>query len=247
MSTLQTERAHFEAALLALLGNISGGVPSQSRQAIIDYVKAKLDELIPQGEGVTFSLSTDPNISNPLDLLINAHLDECTKDICLSAPLSVLYPQSADVEGVAFSEGSKTGYVVLPLNFLRLSSFKMSDWTREINIPIKTENPEYLKQSNIYLRGTVNKPVAAINWKTVTEEETASQRRILEYYSVNLLHTVDKLLYIPESLTDDFILVNPNLLDSLAWQTAGKIMQITGLMDGMKIAQERVIQSYNNL
>ena len=251
MSTLTTERVLFQDALLALLAGMDSGAGGgagigtvdPNRITAINYVKAKLDELIPEGEGVSFALSTEPNVSNPLDLLINSHLDECTKDIILSAPITVLTPTDGEVtEGTANTD-DKTGYVVLPVNFLRLSSFKMTDWYRDIDTPITPRSKEYKKQSNPFLRGGLAKPVAVLTWKIV---ETAMSR-VLEYYSVDTLHTVEKLLYIPETLAEDFITQNPMLLDSLAWATAGKIMQITGMMDAAKFAQERVAQSYNNL
>lgn len=325
MSTLSTERIHFEDALLVLLEGLGAGTGaiSPSRMALINYVKAKLDEVIPAGEGITFSLSAAPNVSNPLDLLINAHIDETTKDIQLSAPISVLVPENATAAGVSFTD-PKTGYVILPNNFLRLSSFKMTDWQRKLDEGdmIDTKSPKYNRQSNKYLRGTTSKPIGVLTWKntstgglktislvaggtgfvpgvnilTVVQSGglqgtiivTASAggiitsvdsivtagdgytvatplattggagngctvnvtaingiKRIIEYYSINTVHTVDELLYIPERLAEDLIAVNPNLMDALAWQCAGKIMQITGMMDASKIAQERVTQSLN--
>jgi len=244
---LQTERVHLQDALLALLAGMDsgagGGDISATRLSIINFVKAKLDEIVPQGEGITFTLSADPNISNPWDLLIDAHLDECTKDVQLSAPINVLFPQAATVTtGVAFTD-PKTGYVVLPDNFLRLSSFKMTDWLTSINDKhlITKEDHKYKKQSNKWLRGGIDKPVAVLTWKSVTNVI----KRTIEYYSIDTHHTVEELLYIPERKAEELIEVNPNLLDALAWQTAGKIMQITGQIEPAKLAQERVTQSYN--
>lgn len=245
--SLYTERVHLEAALAAILATMGGGAGGAgaippTRQSAIDFIKAKLDEIIPGGEGFTFALSAEPNISNPLDLLINAHLDEATKNVILSAPISVLFPTLATDAGVANTD-AKTGYVVLPDNFLRLSSFKMTDWLTDIDNPITPKDPKYKKQSNQFLRGGLSKPVAVLTWKSVANV----MKRVLEYYSVDTAHTVEKLLYIPETTAEDFIAVNPNLLDALAWMTASKIMQITGMSDAAKLAQERVTQSYTNL
>ena len=247
MSSLETNRVQFEAALLVLLEGLNTGTGGDgstilpARLSLINYVKAKLDELIPEGEGISFKLSATPNISDPLDLLINAHLDEATKDIILAAPLSVLFPTKASATaGTTFTD-TKTGYVELPANFVRLSSFKMTDWKKDISIPITPENVAYSLQQFPLRRGSINFPVAVLNWKTIS----AASKRILEYYSVLTLHTIEKFLYIPEQAAQDFVVVNPNLLDSLAWQCAGKIMQITGMLDAAKLAQDRVVQSFN--
>lgn len=253
MSTLDENRVQYEATLKALLESIvaggtgvgDGGTILPARLSIINYVKAKLDELVPEGEGISFALSSEPNISNPLDLLINAHLDEATKDVILSAPLTVLFPTAQTGSGTPFTTGDKTGYIVLATNFLRLSSFKMADWKREITVPITPFDPAYKKQGYSFLRGGINKPVAVLNWKSTGTP--ATMKRVLEYYSVDTSHTIDKLFYIPEQYAEDFLTVNPNLLDSLAWMCAGKIMQITGMIKEAEMAQQRVSQSYQNL
>lgn len=328
---LETNRVQFEAKLKELLealstGIVSGGTITPARLEIINYVKAKLDELLPEAEGLTFNLSAAPNVSNPLDLLINAHLDESTKNIIMSAPLSVLMPQAATVTTVP-STDLKTGYFMLPIDFLRLSAFKMVEWEKEVTVPMSMNDPNYKKQTNPYLRGKPAKPVAVFKWKdsnsggiktvvinaggtgfapganlitvvqsgasfgklnctasaggiitsidsiesigdgytnatalattggaganfTVNITAYIGMKRILEYYSVSgetNSEDVDYFLYIPEMTSEEFVLVNPNLMDALAWMCAGKIMQITGLFDNYKLAMEQVKISYNNL
>lgn len=260
MSTLDNQRVQYELALKTLLealateiGESGGGAGGSgtgtilpARLTIINYVKAKLNELIPEGEGITFSLSSAPNISNPLDLLINAHLDEATKDVILSAPLSVLFPESVSGSGTPFSTGSKTGYIQLPSDFLRFMALKMSDWKTEVTTLTHPQSAQYRRQAYSFLRGDLSNPIAVINWKLIGSP-TPTSKRILEYYSVESSHTIEKLLYIPEQYAEDFLTVNPNLIDSLAWMCAGKIMQITGMVNEAKMAQERVSQSYLNL
>lgn len=252
MSILSEERIQFEEALYDLFVGIDMtgiGNVSDSRLTVINYVKAKLDEITFDGtEGLSISLSASPNVSNPLDLLINAHLDESTKDVILSAPLSVLYPSSINGNGNPFYSGAKTGYIELPDNFLRLSSFKMVDWKRDVTMAITPNDPLYKKQAYSFLRGGVNKPVAVLNWKNVAVEgEADATKKVLEYYSIDSTHTIDKLFIIQEQAAETFIVNNPNLMDSLAWMCASKILQITGMGDLSKAAMEQVKLSYNNL
>ena len=245
MSELTDERVQFDAAMLALLNGFEEGETTilASRLSIINYVKAKLDELIPEGEGVVYSLSSDTNISDPLDLLINAHIDESTKDIINTAPLSVLVPTASTVtSGTSFTDVN-TGYISLPSNFQRLSLLKMADWKRSITIPITPENTLYKRQSSKYTRGGTAKPVAVLTWKNISGTLT----RVIEYYSVLESHVIDYLLYIPETTGEDFVTVNPNLLDSLAWMCAGKIMQITGQKGAFEEAMAQVKLSYTGL
>lgn len=256
MSILSVNRAEYESRLYDILQGLEGGFTdgniSSLRLSVINLVKVKLDELVPEGEGVVYSLSTAPNKTNPIDLFINSHLDESAKDISLSAPLSAIYPIAITGSGTAGPNSAKYGYIELPTNFLRLSSLKMTDWKREVCEVTPTTSREYKKQSSIYTRSGSAKPRIAITWKPVTVNQTTSIKQVIEYYSVDTAHTIEKLLYIPSTATtdydmDDWITNNPNLIDSLAWMCAGKIMQITGQMDAFKYALEQVKLSFQNL
>lgn len=261
--TLASERLQFEAALFTLFEGIdtSGGGGGGStpeitvtRASIINFTKAKLDEVIPEGEGISFSLNTSTNVSNPLDLLINANLDEAAKDVKLTAPLSAMKPVSAityNQEGVENETDSKIGYVVLPDDYLRLHSFKMKEWKRQVTALITPEHPFYSKQANPYLRGGIEKPVGLLRWENVrtTEGEitTETMKKVIEYFSVDTSHIIEQLFIIEKEPAEDFIETNPLLINSLAWMCAAKILEITRLFDSAKMAMEQVKLSYTNL
>ena len=226
-----------------------GGSLPVSRLNIINLVKAKLDEVIPEGEGLIFTLSTEPNVTNPLDLLISALLDEAAKNTLMMAPFHILEPSIAeetsgtpDIE----DELGETGYVELPDNFLRLISFKMEEWERPVNIPILNTTPEYFMQKNKYVRGGVSKPVVSINWKVIANELTLERIKTLEYYSVPVDsdHAIEHFLYIPETIAEE---VQSNLRDVMTWICAAKILQITGQLDLAQKSMEQVALSLNNL
>jgi hypothetical protein len=246
-ATIENQRLQYEARLKELLQALSSGSSSEatilpSRLSIINYVKAKLDELVPEGEGLVFKLSEEPNVSDPWDLLINAHLDESTKDVILTAPIGAMVPHVSDsTTGTPFSNGSLQGYISLPPNFLRLSQFKMEDWLRTLEEAITPSDPRYKLQSTP-MRGGCAKPVAVLSWKS-----GITPTRVLEYYSIESSHNIEKLLFMLEMTAESFIESNPKLLPSLAWMCAGKIMQIIGNLDASKMAAEQVKFSYTNL
>lgn len=253
MSILSVNRQEYESKLEEILVGLGYtgviGSITDAELSLINYVKIKLDELIPEGEGITYALSTAPNTSNPIDMFIHSHLPESIKDVSLTAPINALYPVGITGDGTPFDTDLTYGFIDLPINFLRLQSFKMADWKRSISekelMPI--DGKAYKNQSSDYTRSGAIKPKAAINWKAGT-----TMNKVLEYYSILESHTVDKLYYIPsvvsaEYTNEDFILNNPSLLDSLAWMCAGKVMQITGQMDAFKLAMEQVNLSYTKL
>jgi len=245
MATLSTEIISFEQALANLLatynpGETGSGTILPERLTLINLVKAKLDEIIPEGEGVQFSVEGDINISDPLNLLINAILNEAASKTLLDAPLHVLDPVKSDVAtGTADSDDAKIGYIPLASNFLRFVSLKMADWKREVTQPITTKDKRYSVQRNKYIRGGVAKPVAVFSYRTITSE----QKRVIEYYSVDSSHAIEWFYYIQETNAED---VQSNLVPSLSWTAAGIIFQITERSDLAKLAFEQEIINFPN-
>jgi hypothetical protein len=245
MADLSKERKSFKQALANLLETYGVGPGSGTiipdRLTLINYVKAKLDEIIPEGEGVQFAIEDDVNISDPLNLLINAILDEAAKRVLLNAPLHVLDPvKSATASGTADPGDDKIGYIPLADNFVRLVSLKMTEWKREVTQAINAGDKRYRVQKNKYTRGGLCKPVAVFSFRTIEDEH----KRVLEYYSVDSSHTIEWLYYIQETSAQDIQL---NLIDALTWVAAGMVLQITERVDLAKVAFEQEQLSYQNL
>jgi len=250
MASISTEQISFEQALANLLAAYEAGTGSgtiiATRLTLINLVKAKLDEIIPEGEGVQFSVEGDVNISDPLNLLINAILDEAANKTLLDAPLHILDPVNSDVTaGTAEGDESDnhTGYIPLADNFLRFVSLKMADWKREVTEPITTRDKRYRVQRNKYTRGGVAKPVAVFSYRTIGDE-TPEQKRVIEYYSIDSSHNIDWFYYIQETAAED---IQSNLVPSLSWTAAGIILQITERPELAKIAFEQEILNFPNI
>ena len=161
----------FYDMLLQLL-NSSGGSAGDlagPRLTLIGTVKVKIDEMMAQSEGTQFNLGTTNN-SNIIDIYINALLDESAKHILQTAPLHVIEPSDGgELTPVSFGGtiGTTaiypTGYVVLPDDYLRMVSYKMTSWLQESTMPIVTTNPIYKKQKYVAVRGGIAKPITALN------------------------------------------------------------------------------------
>ena len=109
MADLTSERVEFERLLEDYLAGLTVGAGSgtilATRLTLINLAKAKIDEIIPEGEGVQFNEESSPNISDPYNLLMNSLLDECAKDILLSAPIHVIKPTDASSQTVTPDAG----------------------------------------------------------------------------------------------------------------------------------------------
>lgn len=252
MGTLVQEKLAYQSALIALLesldlstdgdGSGSGGIGeiSDARMALVNLVKIKLDELIPQGEGVVYNLESEPNVSDPLDLYINGLLDEAAKNVLQTAPKHICPVKQSLESAVANATDNKIGFVKCPDDYLRLFAFRMTEWKRQVEDPITTNTPLYLEQSNKYTRGGTAKPVVAINQRYIVD----AVYKVLEYYSVNTVHTINRFLYIPIMAAED---TPGNLWDSISWICAGKILQNINLAELSKLAFEQANLCYTNL
>ncbi len=122
------------------------------RDEIKTLVKQKLDEVSHfdtyQIDGVEF---------------IETFLDSAAEKILLTVPLHLIPPDDFSNQNQnARSDGS--GYIALPSDFLRLSSFQMTEWDRPVIKAIGTEHPTYNLQKNTITRGKPSKPVCVIRY-----------------------------------------------------------------------------------
>lgn len=223
MADLSTEKLSYQTKLIALLESITvsgtSGTILPTRLTLINLVKIKLDELIPQGDGVTYTLESSPNVSDPLDLYINGLLDESSTNTIQILPKHLL-PITKSTNTATVNTDKKTGYVEVPADYLRLISFKMSDWKREIEEPITKDDPVYKMQGNEYVRGGISKPVLVLTQKIVS----GTAKTVFEYFSVNYAasHTIEHFLYAAETAAED---LDDKLYPTLTWICAGKILQ----------------------
>ncbi len=126
-----------------------------------------------------------------LDTIISQKLCDGVRLVESEAPLHLL-EHGHHLRGDIRWEENNSGWILLPDDFLRLISFRMSDWSQSINNVIDSTNPLYLQQRSRWggLRGTPELPVCAI----VQRNEGLS----LEFYSChNTSATIDDSLYLP--------------------------------------------------
>ncbi len=246
MAELSIERVSFEQALANLLAlyGISGepgsGTILETRLSLINLTKAKLDEVIPEAEGLQFSLEDDINVSDPLNILINSILDEAGKRVLMNCPLHYLDVVKSDTGYGTANSDEVTGFIPLATNFLRFVSLKMAEWLRPVSKLLDINSQEYAAQFNSFARGGIAKPKAAMAHRTVG----GSQVRVLEYFSVLSSHAIEYLFYVQETEAEN---IQSNLRDALTWVSAGMVLQITERVDLAKVAFEQEQACYINL
>lgn len=229
--------------LLRQLGTVDGsGTISVPRYTLIGGVKARIDELMPEGEGIQFDVDGITNTTDTLDLLINAFLDESARNVHQIAPLHVINGKIANVSPVPSLDGS--GYVVVPNDYLRFISFKMTLWQREVSSEdlITPQSNRYKLQGNNHTRGGKAKPVCVFNTRIINAEPF----KVIEYYSVSPddTHTLEKFIYVASVSAED---IQANLVETMLWICAKKVLQVSGRIAESEKAWEEVKINLENL
>lgn len=161
---------------------------------IVRDVKVVLDENMSSEE--LLALEDIETLS--MEDIIESKVEEAVRRVESVAPINMLESGHNLIDSL-FWNGDGSGFVVLPEDFMRLISFKMSGWERVIHDAISVNDPIYLKQSSRFkgIRGNKQKPVVAI--------VTRPEGRVLEFYSCdNENATMEIGVYRPYPKVDEY-------------------------------------------
>lgn len=146
-----------------------------TQQEIIDRVRALMNEIGADEE--PSSLSED---SVRLGDYIAEAIPDAVSLVQKNVPAGSVNPKAANVETLSLqSNGDGTGRLLLPDDYVRLRSLKLTGWRRVCTQASTTDSPLYLAQQNENTRAGKDKPVCI-------EQMDANGNRVLEYYSQNL-------------------------------------------------------------
>lgn len=163
-------------------------------ESIVRDVRVAIDANI-RPEGLlavrdTETLSTDE--------IIRSKIVDAIKTVECSAPVYMLEEGHTFGKDV-FWEPGDWGWILLPDEFMRLLSFRMSDWERTCHSAISVADPIYALQSSRYkgIKGNPQKPVCAV--------VSRPEGKALEFYSCSDSQaTVARATYIPYPEIDEY-------------------------------------------
>ena len=172
-----------------------------------------------------------------VDDIIRSKVEEAAKEVYLAAPTHLLEPGNNFADSIAWTEeeGKGPGWTILPDDFLRLVSFKMSDWERPVYSAILPDDPLYLQQSSRFagIRGNKQRPVCAIVMRP--------QGRVLEFYSCNTGKgvSVDMAVYAPvPKIEHESIDIYERCYRSVVYKVAGLVATSMSEFDKAKVLFE---------
>uniref|UniRef100_UPI0040567D39 hypothetical protein n=1 Tax=Alistipes sp. TaxID=1872444 RepID=UPI0040567D39 len=130
-----------------------------------------------------------------------------------------------------------TGSLTLPADFVRLLSFRLSDWKRPVLSPILESDPRYMHQYDPILRGGPSKPVVVI----------CNGNTEIRYFTSSLgedAKVVDARYVGYSVVTDSF---PKRLRDILAWRLAEQVSWVMGDADTAQICAAKSKEMINAL
>lgn len=207
------------------------------RTALINKVKTRIDEVCASGDTI---VEVGVENTKPYDSIIGELLDESAIEVLLKAPFYRLNVTSAtitcNVLGTKMitansiqGNGAKTvpvsvknaGRAKLPTDFLRLVSFKMTEWKQPIDNLYMPSDEMAKRQANIHTRAGVVKPVGVL--------KKLADGYAIDYYSVSSeqdTHSLDEFLYIKKDTAEN--IADTQLVDAMCWICAGKTLGVLG-------------------
>lgn len=215
--------------------------------ALVNKVKTKIDEISTSDTPLQSITMAD---EKPIDTIIKSLLDESALEILLKAPfyrLSITDATSAastitatadKITTTTKDESGKettssiqlpTGTIKVPDNFLRLVSFRMSDWQRSVTELATKGDAVSRRQSNKNLRGGISRPIGVLTKN--------SSSIIIEYYSTyESTHKISEFLYIARTTADK--IADSQMIEAMTWICAGRALSIMGDAEAAKNAYD---------
>lgn len=158
-----------------------------------------------------------------LDDIIRSVIVDAVKTIEINAPAQFLDSGYNFGDQLYWNEDG-SGKVLLPLDFMRLIVFRMSDWDMPVYTAITETNPIYALQHSRFggIRGNWQKPVCAIVKRP--------EGNVLEFYSCkDETATIDSAIYIPiPRIEEDAIEISERCYRAVVCQCAGLTASILG-------------------
>lgn len=165
-----------------------------------------------------------------LDEIIESKLPEATRIVEANVPVHMLEGGKDFADSIKWDGevGKSSGRIHLPDDFLRLVSFKMSDWSRGVSVVITDDHPLYERQSSRYpgIRGCPQDPIVALVTQPIGQ--------VLEFYSCEGGKDVyiQRARYIPiPKIEDGFIDISEKLRPAVVHYAASLVAQTIGQTD----------------
>lgn len=141
-------------------------------------------------------IERDADTESLNDVIYNKLVD-AVRMVEMEAPVNLLEQGHQFVSNITWKDNGR-GWLILPDDFMRLVSFKMSDWRLSVSDAITQDDELYSRQFSKWkgISGNVDKPVVAI--------VNRAEGNVLEFFSCNdNTAKIEQAVYIPYPRIDE--------------------------------------------
>lgn len=166
---------------------------------LIEQVKVAIDENT-SSEALTGPESGHDIDQLKVDEIVRSKLEDAARVVSSAAPVHLIDNALSFRDNPIYWLDSSdcttfAGFIKLPVSFMRLIAFKMSDWDRVVTAPITEEDEEYKYQRSHWsgVRGTPERPVCVIANRFLKKDSSNEfeQKQVLEFYACKSRSTSD--------------------------------------------------------
>lgn len=170
-----------------------------NRTAIMDGVKAKIDEVTPQG------------VSSPLEDLIGPAMNDCAVTLLGDLPSGMAPTETLPTTSMTRDTEGERAYIPVPEDYVKVARIRFSSWEKAVTKAIPIESADYILEENPYTRGGYARPRVWIGDFGLECSRVAPEDTVTEALYIKRL--------LPENLPDI-------TLEALEWLTASVVLQI---------------------
>lgn len=196
---------------------------------LVILTRTKMEEFSPFNDT---ALIAAPQVlgfeDKPVQSYIEQNMDEAANSVLMLLPLRLIVPEDIAI-GTKTINRDGSGKVEIGDDYLKLHSFKMKSWDREVNFAIDETSPLAILQDNPYTMGNFHKPVVVFKQSNYVKE--------LRYYSCPRKDKSHDIEYARQVTRFNKYNIQDSLAEFYATKCAELVFKIYGMADNATIMQ----------
>lgn len=198
-------------------------------EQLITLTRTKMEEFSPFNDTELIAAPQTLGFEDkPVQSYIEQNMEEAANSVLMMLPLRLIVPEDITIGAKKINKDG-SGSVEIGDDYLRLHSFKMKSWEKEVNFAIDETHPLYILQDNPYTMGNSYKPVVVFKQKTYAKE--------LRYYSCPRRDKAHDIEYARQVTRFNQYNIQDSLAEFYATKCAELVYKIYGMADNATIMQ----------
>lgn len=196
-------------------------------EQLITLTRTKMEEFSPFNDSALIATQQETGSEDkPVESYIKQNMEEAANSVLMMLPLRLIEPNEISIGSKKINKDG-SGKIEIGDDYLKLHSFKMASWDKEVNFAIDETHPLYILQENPYTMGNFHKPVVVFKKNNNGNE--------LRYYSCPRRDKDHEIEYALQVSRFDKNYIQDSLAEFYATKCAELVYKIYGMADNATI------------